>query len=115
MEPSELSIVAADYGSIVTIDGEVDLANVDDIRDAILAALAADTRALIIDLSKTEYLDSAGIRMLFEIDEHLATRRISFRIVVPPTGMVHRVLDLTGALQHIETHPDLATAVDHSI
>jgi anti-anti-sigma factor len=65
----------------------------------------------VIDLGPTRYLDSSGIRMLFEVDAQLSVRRIPMRLVVPEAGFVHRVLDLTGVLRHIDCHADVDSAV----
>ncbi len=95
----------------VSVVGEVDLANVDDIRDRILLEVGDDPGSVVLDLGPTRYLDSSGIRMLFEIDEQFSVRRIPLHLVVPETGFVHRVLDLTGVLRHIECYPSTDIAI----
>lgn len=109
---AEVSLIDT-HGDVVVlaIVGEIDLANVDEVRDEILAASGDDPGAVIVDLSPTRYLDSSGIRMLFEIDEQLSVRRIPLRLVVPEDGFVHRVLDLTGVLRHIGCCTDLPAAL----
>jgi anti-anti-sigma regulatory factor len=39
---------------------------------------------LIVDLSGTRYLDSAGIDMLFRLAQSLGQRRATLRLVIPP-------------------------------
>lgn len=44
--------------------GRIELSNADAFRDALLAAVAASERALILDFSGIEYISSAGLRSL---------------------------------------------------
>jgi len=45
-------------------DGRIDLSNADGFKDALLAALASAPKVLIVDLSRLEYISSAGLRSL---------------------------------------------------
>src|SRR3954470_760954 len=49
-------------GIVVIPKGEIDLATVDDVRDAIDQARAA-THLVILDLRATTFIDSAGVRL----------------------------------------------------
>jgi len=109
---AEVSAIGGHDGVVVlSVVGEIDLANVDEIRDQILHCAGDDPTSVVLDLGPTRYLDSSGIRMLFEVDDQLAVRRIPLRLVVAETGFVHRVLDLTGVLRHIDCFPDTEAAV----
>jgi len=50
--------------TISSASGRIDLSNADTFRDALSAALAKTTTALVIDLSELEYISSAGLRSL---------------------------------------------------
>ena len=109
---AEVSTVDAGEGIVVlTVTGEIDLANVDEIRDQILNQAGDDPGSVVLDLGPTRYLDSSGIRMLFEVDEKLSVRRIPLYLVVAETGFVHRVLDLTGVLRHIDSYSNTGDAI----
>jgi anti-sigma B factor antagonist len=54
----------ADGGLVVTAVGEIDMSNADRFRDALGQAVSDDGR-LVVDLTGVEYLDSAGVRVLF--------------------------------------------------
>ena len=82
--------------TVISLVGEVDLSNARELSAAIEAAVPGDSRELILDLSATEYLDSAGISMLFRLASRLGPRRQSFRLVVPTDSPVRSVLELTG-------------------
>ena len=49
---------------ILLPDGRIDLSNADLFKDALLAAVAAAKAAVILDLSRVEYVSSAGLRSL---------------------------------------------------
>jgi anti-anti-sigma factor len=75
--------------------GEVDLANVERVRDAILRALTGDPALVVLDLAETTYLDSAAIAMLFRLSQRLGHRRQDLSLVVPADSPVRAVLRLT--------------------
>ena len=49
---------------VVTAIGEIDMSNADRFRDA-LGQAVADGGRLVVDLTRVEYLDSAGVHALF--------------------------------------------------
>ena len=56
--------------SVVAAVGEVDLATVADFKAALIEAAGAD-EAMIIDLSRTTYMDSSGFSTLLEVNRVL--------------------------------------------
>jgi stage II sporulation protein AA (anti-sigma F factor antagonist) len=94
---SELaSIVVERQTEHVTISlrGEIDASNAGHVRSELEDAIAEPT--LVIDLTRLDYLDSAGIRALFAVAECAASRRCRCRIVVRSDSPVRRVLDVVG-------------------
>jgi anti-anti-sigma factor len=101
------------HGDVVVaaIVGEVDASNA--------AQLAADLREqvdnrstrLVVDLSPTRYLDSAGINLLFSLGEELRAHQVGLRLVVDPASPVARMLDLTGLDKASPTFASLAEAL----
>ena len=69
---------------LAAISGEVDLSNARPILDTVAASTPDDTSLVVLDLSATTYLDSAGIAALFRLAERLRIRRQDLRLVVPP-------------------------------
>jgi anti-anti-sigma factor len=86
----------AEHGTVLVaaIMGEVDGSNASDLRLALADRLPSTSSALILDLSATTYLDSAGIHTVFELGRRLAARRQALRLVVPPDSPMRRVLEL---------------------
>jgi anti-sigma B factor antagonist len=81
---------------ILEIHGEVDASNVADIEADLEAATSTRDAFYVIDLSATTYFDSAGIRLLFSLARRLQSRRQELHIVVPESGAVRRVLELSA-------------------
>jgi anti-anti-sigma factor len=81
---------------LVRVIGEIDLSNARMVMDSIGAALLADVSEVIVDLSGTVYLDSAGIAMLFRLAERLGYGRQELRLVVPADSPIRAVLELTN-------------------
>ncbi len=104
LEPHNRMVVAH-------IEGEIDLSNVEDIRTMLVGAVSHETECLILDLSKTTYLDSTGVRLLFELAERLQGRRQQLRLVVDDEALVRRVIVLTQLDQRIPIDATVLEAV----
>ena len=106
---SELaSIEARDLpgARLVTLRGEVDLSNAREVMEAVRAAVTHDATLVVLDLSGTTYLDSAGIAMVFR----LGHRRQELRLVVPADAPIRRGLELTRVTTLLTVHESAETA-----
>ena len=107
-ELPNLTIAADDGVVIASLRGEIDLSNATEITDALLGGVPNEALGLVIDLSDVSYLDSAGVRMLAELDHRLGWRAQSLRVVAPETSRSRRVLVIAG----LERVLSLETSVD---
>jgi len=96
---------------IVSIDGEIDLSNAEQIRDEVSAALPRDGAGIVLDLTLTTYLDSSGVRLLFELAQRLQDRRQQLVLVVTHEALVRRVILLT----HLDEAVSLHTSLDDAL
>lgn len=80
---------------LVRMIGEIDLSNVREMMEAVIDSVPNDAALVVVDLSDTTYLDSAGISMLFRLAERLGYSRQPLRLVVPPDAPIRAVLELT--------------------
>lgn len=94
---------------VAQLAGEVDVSNVEFIERE-LDAVAGREPLFIVDLSTTDYFDSAGIRLLFTLATRLKTRRQELRVVVPPQAVVRRVLEITDFVRSVPVFPSLDEA-----
>lgn len=99
--------------TLVSIRGEIDVSNGDDVLRRTLDAVTLDTRCLLFDLSGVEYFDSVGVRLSFDLEHRLGRQRIDFGIVRPPESYVRKVLDLCGAEHLLATFDDRTAALEN--
>ena len=99
-------------GAVVTaeVSGEIDMSNAADLRNALIAALPNSSMGLVIDLSDVQYLDSAAIRVIYELVDRLAARGIALRLVVPPTAPTLDALRMSGVPDAVPVHATAAEA-----
>ena len=85
---------------VAQLVGEIDLSNVDDVRALLIARVAQDTGALVLDLTDTTYLDSTGVRLLFEltqlnplvrVETHVEQSTQHVRTIAPHSRLQHRL------------------------
>jgi stage II sporulation protein AA (anti-sigma F factor antagonist) len=75
--------------------GEVDLGSVDEVRTQLEELRATGFSRLILDLRRTTFLDSSGLRMAVEVNAAAASDGFEFAIIPGPPP-VQRVFELTG-------------------
>jgi anti-anti-sigma factor len=109
-----VQVVERHEGSIPVceIRGELDASNVEDVLERIIRATANEGPGVVLDLTRTSYLDSAGVRILFELSRRLRTRRQELRIAVPDDGIVRRVLVLTALGDVVSLDAEVSESVD---
>jgi anti-sigma B factor antagonist len=49
---------------VVEVDGDVDIATVDDLEEPVIRAIEQGRRPVILDLTECPFMDSSGIRLL---------------------------------------------------
>ncbi len=96
---------------VVHIRGEIDLSNADEIRIEVTAHVRADTVRVVLDLSETTYLDSSGVRLLFDLAQRLQARRQQLALVVTDQALVRRVILLTRLDDAVPLHATVEDAL----
>jgi anti-anti-sigma factor len=98
---SELADVKVELSGdipVARVRGEVDLSNAEGILEQCLeGAIRNPGPGLVLDLSDVTYIDSSGIRVLFELVERLEALGKLVRAVVPEESSIRRVLELANA------------------
>lgn len=86
----------------IAVQGEVDLATVDDLREAIDQAVEGGSGSVAVDLTDATFMDSTGLKALVMAHRQFEEDRKSFAIVVSG-GPVSRLIDLSGVNTTIRT------------
>lgn len=91
----EISSEITDEKAIIRIEGEVDVSNASELRDALDTALADGAKEVEADFAEVAYIDSTGIGVLVGA-AHRAQESGSVLVVVNPQKNVERVFSLLG-------------------
>ena len=87
-------VVRSDAGTIIYVQGEIDIATAGRLRDAIEPHMGPQ-QTIIMDLSGVEFMDSSCIRVLVQARGSLTADGGSL-LLRNPSGIAHRILTLTG-------------------
>jgi anti-sigma B factor antagonist len=93
--------------AVITMPAEIDAANADQVRQALLSAASPDVAVLIVDMSETTFCDSAGVRAIIAAYRQAAAAGTRLRLV---TTSVLRIFQVIGADQLIPIYPTLEEA-----
>jgi anti-anti-sigma factor len=96
---------------VVHVKGEIDMSNVDDIRTEISDRVTPGIGRVVIDMTATTYLDSSGVRLVFDLAQRLQARRQELSLVVTDEALVRRVILLTKLDSAVPLHPSVADAL----
>jgi anti-anti-sigma factor len=89
----------------IALAGEIDMANATDVEQQLVDAISNQLTAVTLDLGDLDYIDSAGLRLLFSLGSRLDTLQITLRLVVPERSPIRRVIDLSGMAATIPVLP----------
>jgi anti-anti-sigma factor len=96
---------------LARVAGEVDASNVADLSQRLLEAVSNKARALVLDLTETSYIDSAGISLIFDAAARMRNRRQQLRLVVTPRSFVSEVLAAVSMQDSVPIDPAVADAL----
>ena len=96
---------------VAAVRGEVDASNVAEIGVALRGLVTNRSSVLVVDLTPTTYLDSAGINLMFSLGDELRSRQLALRFVIAPASSIARMLAITGLDKTYPTYPTLEAAL----
>lgn len=103
---SGLQIVVAEQGAttMITLEGECDIAQKDAFRDAVRRAFAFKPEHIVLDLSQLAFIDSTGIQVVIELSR--SARQANVHLVIcPGSQQVQRVFELCGLIKRLPFLP----------
>jgi anti-anti-sigma factor len=98
---------------VVRLDGELEITRAPAIREQLMNAVENRHAGLVADLSGAEYLDSAGVNVLFEVAESLREHQIVMALVVPSNSLVDKVVSLVNLSSVAPVKRDVEDALRH--
>jgi anti-anti-sigma factor len=105
---AKVDVRRTDGRVVISVSGEIDMSNVDELGRAIDDAVV-DATSLIIDLRSVDYMDSQGIRGLHDISRRLAKSSVDLVVVAPRhtvAGELLRLTSLDAMIRVTDSPPD---------
>lgn len=99
------SSARAGGGVTFSLSGELDLSTVEQLERAVSANVDGKPELVVLDLRELAFLDSAGLRIMLQLQEKVATTGGRLALV-KGSRRVHRVFELTGADDELEIVAD---------
>jgi len=98
-----------DGQTVITASGELDMASAAALRELALGRIDAGDRCLIFDLSGLTFCDSAGLTVFVQAKNRCDELGAELRLAAP-SGIVQRVLEISGLAEALSMYPTLADA-----
>ena len=95
---------------VVVAPEEIDITNAAGLRAALLEAAAHRNGTLVVDMSRTQFCDSAGINVLVRAHKRAQAEGDEVLLVIAGSAVL-RILAVTGIDRLIPTFPSLAAAL----
>jgi anti-anti-sigma factor len=109
---AEITVERHDGVPVACVSGQIDMSNRAEVGDGLTRELGNVDHGLVVDLTRVDYVDSAGVTLLFALAERLRDRQLQLRLVVPEGNRIGRVLDVVdiASVARIDTGVDDAVA-----
>lgn len=99
------------FATVLAVEGELDLATVQVLREQVAQVLAEAPAAMYLDLSNAEFIDSTGCRELVRAAKSCHAAQVPVELVVPAGNWrVRRVVDFMKLGELLPVRDDLPTA-----
>jgi anti-anti-sigma factor len=109
---ADLSFETVGQIVVAHIEGEIDLSNAEELGTVIEGAMSNEEHGLVIDLAKVDYMDSAGIHIVYELRERLSTRGQRLLLVVVPGSPIEAALRFAGVQSSVGAADTIEAALE---
>jgi anti-anti-sigma factor len=110
-ELAKLSFETDGDVDLAHVVGEVDASNVEDLTNELLESISNQSKAVVLDLTDTSYIDSSGISLIFDAAARMKNRRQQLRLVAPPKSFVSEVLAAVSMADSVPIDPEIDAAL----
>jgi anti-sigma B factor antagonist len=97
---------------IAKLTGEIDLSNAESLGAAVVEGIPNHQLDLVLDLTSLDYVDSAGIQLIYRLRELLRVRGQSLCLVVPEQSPAQDALRLAGVTLQIPMYRTVEGALE---
>jgi anti-anti-sigma factor len=99
-----------DEAVVLSLAGELDLYNAEEVRAALFDACAGEPGVLVVDLEQVRFIDSTALGVLIEARSRMSDRS-GFRLAAPGLE-TRRALEVSGLDRHFVVHDTVAEALE---
>ena len=96
--------------TVATVEGEIDISNSIELETELSHAVPNDARGLVLDLTHVSFIDSSGIRTLFDLAARLGNHQQALHLVLPDESQLMRTLVMLQIPAVMPVFPDLESA-----
>jgi len=92
--PAKVAVAQPPCATVARVAGDLDLVGLPQVEQELRAAAArsTDRGLLVVDVTDVTYLNSAAIRLLYDLAQDLHSRRRELRLVMPPHAPLRALL-----------------------
>jgi anti-anti-sigma factor len=105
MSFADVQITLVPNALVAHVTGEIDMGS------TVIGATPNEAQGVVLDLSEVDYLDSAGIYVIYGMRASLQARGQALILIIPARSPVHDALRLSGA----ERPGEVAEAVEDAL
>ena len=107
---ASIELTEQDGFTIAAIEGEIDISNSIELETELSHSVPNDARGLVLDLSGVGFIDSSGIRTLFDLAARLGGHQQLFHLVLPEDSHLRRTLGMLQIPAVVPVFADVASA-----
>lgn len=96
--------------AVVRFPDEVDLLNAPAVREQLLRLLNTGVPALVLDLTATDFIDSAAVHAIIRARVRCQALAVPLAVAIPERGAVRRVFDVMALSRLVVTRYDVPAA-----
>lgn len=97
---------------VARLAGEFDFTDADRVSSELIAATPNDAIGLVLDLSEVRYIDSSGVRMLFDLADRLDVCRQRLAVALPEDSPIRRLIKITNLEGFVVVCPSQAESIE---
>ncbi len=107
-EPPVRATESRNGAAVITLAGELDLYNAEEVRTALAKAIDEGATPIVVDMAAVEFMDSTALGVLIEARSRLGGDGL--RLAAPQLG-TRRTLQVSGLDRHLPVHDSVDAAL----
>ena len=104
----DITVIKEEVCSIVHVSGKIDAITSGDLEEKLLGIIENGEKQIILDLADTEYISSAGLRVLIVVTKHLYDS--GHFCICNASDNVREIIEMAGFNAFMTLYDDLETA-----